>query len=159
MMPVLAADDDSRFRTPGSRKTPNAAIPTQLQEQVPRGLAVEVVAGDDDSTTYRIGSELIVSGELLAAFDVEVDAPNDIASSPEEGIRIGVQRAGSPVLLFALLDGGSASVLTHLVLLARCALGLGTGFLSRNGRDRLRRNTSWSGAGSAPSCPEWCGRA
>jgi hypothetical protein len=52
-----------------------------------QGLAVEITTGDP-TVEYKLGPHLQINGELIAAIDVDVEAPNDIVSSRRERTKI-----------------------------------------------------------------------
>jgi hypothetical protein len=55
------------------------------------GLAVEVREGPL-RTEYVIGSDLVVHGERLAVFPIRASAPNDIAGTPADAVKIAAGR-------------------------------------------------------------------
>lgn len=89
---ALDALHDDRGRPPYYR---DARAKPPLPDDAPsfvRGLAVEVRSSPEDSTRYRIGRELVVAGQLVGAFSVDVEAPNDVWAEPAEAARIHARR-------------------------------------------------------------------
>lgn len=57
------------------------------------GLAVEVRPGSHNQTTYLLGQSLLANGSLIAGWNVERDAPNDIWADSREKERTAIARA------------------------------------------------------------------
>ncbi len=118
---VLDALHDQRRKPPFYSSTSARAPLTDDNPHFVRGLAVEVSSGPSPRTEYRLGTELIVNGRLLAQVDVDRLAPNDIWTSPTGRERIEASRIEFTRALVTAwrsvsdqkLDGACALVIRH----------------------------------------------
>ena len=69
-----------------------AAHVTDDKPHFVRALAVEVHVAPITQTEYRLGSDLEIAGESLLQVDLDCLAPNDIAASPSQAVKISSER-------------------------------------------------------------------